>query len=98
MGIRFQLDPQGPFTTSFSCQDVGRENRLQQEAIGMLESIWSWCFHKTKNPDDFIASLVDGIGLGELVDMIEFNGPDFERFDNPFSVSNPERGLASHHV
>ena len=40
-------------------------------------------FDLTENPDDFIASLTDNIGLDRIeVDMIEFNGPDFEKFDN----------------
>ena len=63
---------------------LDRENRLQQEAIGMLGvNLVYGAFHKTRNPDDFIASLIDGIGLQRIeVDMIEFNGPNFEQFDN----------------
>ena len=97
MGIRFQLDSQGPFhDVILHVRMLDRENRLQQEAIGMLGvNLVFGAFHKTKNPDDFIASLVDGIGLDRIeVDMIEFNGPDFERLDNRIlCLKLTERGL-----
>ena len=40
-------------------------------------------FHFRKSPDAFISSLTDSIGEGRVeVDMIEFNGPEFESVDN----------------
>ena len=40
-------------------------------------------FHLNENPDEFIQSLADGIDIERIeIDMIEFNGPDFEKFDN----------------
>ena len=40
-------------------------------------------FHHHKEPNDFIDSLSDGIDIERIeIDMIEFNGPNFERFDN----------------
>ena len=97
MGCRFQLNPQGPFhDVILHVRMLDRENRLQQEAIGMLGvNLVFGAFHKTQNPDDFIASLIDGIGHDRIeVDMIEFNGPDFERFDNRIlCLKLTERGL-----
>ena len=85
MGIRFQLVPMGPFhDIILHVRMLDRENRLQQEAIGMLGvNLMYGAFHLNKDPDQFIASLIDGIGEERLeVDMIEFNGPQFEKLDN----------------
>ena len=85
MGIRFQVDPNGAFhDIILHVRMLDGENRLQQEAIGMLGvNLVYGAFDLTENPDDFIASLTDNIGLDRIeVDMIEFNGPDFEKFDN----------------
>ena len=90
MGIRFQVDPNGAFhDIILHVRMLDGENRLQQEAIGMLGvNLVYGAFDLTvENPDDFIASLTDNIGLDRIeVDMIEFNGPDFEKFDNPDSL------------
>jgi hypothetical protein len=63
---------------------LDRENRLQQEAVGMLGvNLVYGAFHLTEDPDEFIKSLADGIDIERIeIDMIEFNGPDFEKFDN----------------
>ena len=63
---------------------LDRENRLQQEAVGMLGvNLVYGAFHLNENPDEFIQSLADGIDIERIeIDMIEFNGPDFEKFDN----------------
>ena len=58
------------------------DNRLQQEAIGMLGVNAYGAFHFHNSPDAFISSLTDSIGMVVEVDMIEFNGPEFEFVDN----------------
>ena len=85
MGVRFQLDPNGAFhDIILHVRMLDRENRLQQEAIGMLGvNLVYGAFHLTENPNDFISSLIDDIGKERVeVDMIEFNGPEFEKIDN----------------
>ena len=66
----------------FACLTL--DNRLQQEAIGMLGVNLAYgAFHFHNSPDAFISSLTDSIGDGRVeVDMIEFNGPEFEFVDN----------------
>ena len=68
MGIRFQLVPMGPFhDIILHVRMLDRENRLQQEAIGMLGvNLMYGAFHLNKDPDQFIASLIDGIGEERL--------------------------------
>ena len=85
MGIRFQLQPLGEVhDIILHVRMLDRENRLQQEAIGMLGvNLVYGAFHHHENPDDFIQSLADGIDIERIeIDMIEFNGPEFEKFDN----------------
>ena len=85
MGIRFQLEPLGEMhDIILHVRMLDRENRLQQEAVGMLGvNLVYGAFHLTGDPDEFIKSLADGIDIERIeIDMIEFNGPDFEKFDN----------------
>ena len=85
MGIRFQLEPLGEMhDIILHVRMLDRENRLQQEAIGMLGvNLVYGAFHLNENPDDFIQSLADGIDVERIeIDMIEFNGPEFDKFDN----------------
>ena len=85
MGIRFQLEPLGEVhDIILHVRMLDRENRLQQEAIGMLGvNLVYGAFHHYENPDDFIQSLADGIDIERIeIDMIEFNGLEFEKFDN----------------
>ena len=82
MGIRFQLEPMGEMhDIILHVRMLDRENRLQQEAVGMLGvNLVYGAFHLTDNPDEFIQSLADGIDIERIeIDMIEFNGPDFEK-------------------
>lgn len=85
MGIRFQLEPLGEMhDIILHVRMLDRENRLQQEAIGVLGvNLVYGAFHHHENPDEFIQSLADGISTDRVeLDMIEFNGPHFEKFDN----------------
>ena len=98
MGIRFQLQPKGPHhDIILHVRMLDRENRLQQEAIGMLGvNLVYGAFHFSEDPNAFIASLVDDIGKERIeVDMIEFNGPEFEKFDNRIlGLKLVEQGLS----
>ena len=85
MGIRFQIGPLGEIhDIILHVRMLDRENRLQQEAIGMLGvNLVYGAFHHHEEPDDFIKSLSDGIDIERIeIDMLEFNGPNFEKFDN----------------
>ena len=85
MGIRFQLEPLGEMhDIILHVRMLDRENRLQQEAIGVLGvNLVYGAFHHHENPDEFIQSLAHGISTDRVeLDMIEFNGPHFEKFDN----------------
>ena len=85
MGVRFQLAPSEAFhDIILHVRMLDQENRLQQEAIGILGvNLLYGSFHLTENPNDFICSLIDDIGKQRVeVDMLEFNGPQFDEFDN----------------
>ena len=85
MGIRFQLRTGSDYhDIILHVRMLDRDNRLQQEAIGMLGvNLVYGAFHFHKSPEVFISSLTDSIGEDRVeVDMIEFNGPEFESVDN----------------
>ena len=72
------------------------ENPLQQEAIGILGvNLVYGAMHLSSNPDEFIESLTDSLGSTRIeVDMIEFNGPEFELVDNRIlCLKLTEKGL-----
>ena len=99
MGIRFQSEPNGPFhDIILHVRMLDRENRLQQEAIGMLGvNLVYGAFHLSDSPEKFISSLIEDIGEDRIeVDMLEFNGPNFEKFDNRIlCLKLVERGLSN---
>lgn len=99
MGIRFQLSPQSPHhDVILHVRMLDRENQLQQEAIGVLGvNLVYGAFHHKDDPDQFISSLADIIGVDRVeIDMIEFNGPDFESIDNRIlCLKLAETGLAN---
>ena len=56
-------------------------NRKQLESLEV--NLVYGAFHLTENPNDFISSLIDDIGKERVeVDMLEFNGPQFDKIDN----------------
>ena len=80
MGIRFRFyDGSDYHDIIMHVRMLDMNNRLQQEAIGMLGVNLAYgAFHFHNSPDAFISSLTDSIGDGRVeVDMIEFNGPEF---------------------
>jgi len=75
---------------------LDRDNSLQQEAIGFFGvNLIYGAFHFRDDPDAFIRSLADNVGDDRIeVDMIEFNGPEFENVDNRIlSLKLVESGL-----
>jgi hypothetical protein len=99
MGIRFQLRPQSAYhDLILHVRMLDCDNQLQQEAIGILGvNLVYGAFHHANAPDKLISSLADGIGTERIeVDMIEFNGPEFESLDNRIlCLKLAETGLAN---
>jgi hypothetical protein len=97
MGIRFQLRPgSAPHDIILHVRMLDRDNSLQQEAIGFFGvNLIYGAFHFRDDPDAFIKSLADNVGDNRIeVDMIEFNGPEFEDVDNRIlSLKLVEAGL-----
>ena len=99
MGIRFQRHPQSePHDVILHVRMLDMDNKLQQEAIGILGvNLVFGAFNHSHNPDEFISSLADDIGIDRIeVDMMEFNGPEFESLDNRIlCLKLAEIGLAN---
>ncbi|MGB0431173.1 MAG: TonB-dependent receptor [Bacteroidia bacterium] len=85
MGIRFQLRPNGPVNdVVMHVKMHDNVALLQQKALGRLGvNLVYAAFHYYQNPEKFLMSLVDGIDGGRIeIDMLRFDGPDFEYIDN----------------
>jgi len=62
---------------------LDKNNRQQQEAIGILGvNLIYACFYFRDDPDDFVASLLDGLKSRVSIDMIRTSGQAFEKYDN----------------
>ena len=98
MSVRFQTRPHSPpHDVLVHVRMLDRQNRLQQEALGIFGvNLVYGVFHQRDDPDAFIKSLSDDLGRDRIeVDMIEFNGPDFEELDNRIlSLKLVEAGIA----
>jgi len=84
LGVRFQLNPQEkPNDLVLHVKMLDQDNKLQQEAIGVLgvNMIFACYFYKD-NMEYFIHSLLDGIENRVSIDMIRLSGPDFKSVDN----------------
>jgi hypothetical protein len=99
MGMRFQISPQTPHhDIILHVRMLDSDNQLQQEAIGILgANLVYGAMHLNTDPDAFIASLPDNLGKERIeVDMIEFNGPNFESVDNRvLCLKLAEQGLTN---
>jgi len=99
MGMRFQISPQSPFhDIILHVRMLDSDNQLQQEAIGIMGvNLVYGAMHLSSDPDAFITSLADNLGTERIeVDMIEFNGPDFESVDNRIlCLKLTEKGLTN---
>ncbi len=85
MGLRFQNAPdQEPNDVIFHIRMREEEAQLQQETIGVMGvNLIYGCFHIRNNPEELLRSLYDGISKYKVeIDMIHFEGPEFEGVDN----------------
>lgn len=85
MGLRFQLDPeQEPNDVIFHIRMKEEEAYLQQETIGTMGvNLIYGCFHIRNNAVELLKSLYDNIAKYKVeIDMIHFEGPEFEDVDN----------------
>jgi len=85
MGVRFQTEPTGePSEIILHVRMWDKENILQQQALGIVGvNLIYGAFYLRDNVDNFIVSLVDGVGTARIeVDMLKFSGPAFRQVDN----------------
>jgi hypothetical protein len=99
MGVRFQKGPkQKPSEILVHVRMIDKTNIAQQEALGVFGVNFIYgAFYNSHNPDEFIRSLTDNLEGSRIeVDMIEFNGPDFEHVENRvLSLKLVECGLTN---
>ena len=85
MGIRFQMQPRTPPSdVLIHVRMLDEFNVQQQDALGIfgVNVIYGAFFYRD-DPFRLIESLADNIGKSRVeVDMINFNGPGFEKGDN----------------
>src|SRR5476651_2308009 len=85
MGVRFQLEPNGAYNdVVLHVKLLDNDNNLQQQAVGILGvNLMYACFYYYENPLVFLLSLMDDLSKDRIqIDMIRFEGPDFEKVDN----------------
>lgn len=84
LGLRFQLDPEGPPNDIvLHAKMLDKDNKLQQQAIGILGvNLLYACFRYYDNPEVLLQSLLDNLKDRMAIDMIRLNGPNFENVDN----------------
>ncbi len=85
IGIRLQTEPEGePSEIILHVRMWDKENVLQQQALGIVGvNLIYGAFFLRENLEDFIVSLVDGVGTTRIeVDMLKFSGPAFSLVDN----------------
>ncbi|HTB64280.1 MAG TPA: TonB-dependent receptor [Opitutales bacterium] len=85
MGMRLQLRPHGPPNDIIIHVRMWDKTALsQQDALGIIgvNLVYGAALLHT-DIQEFIVSLADNLGIQRIeVDMIEFNGPDFEHVEN----------------
>ncbi len=99
MGVHFQRSAGGPANEIIAhVRMLDKTNIGQQEALGVFGvNLIFGAFYLSEDPDKFIASLTDNLdGMRIEVDMLEFNGPDFEHIENRvLSLKLVEQGLTN---
>lgn len=96
LGIRFQLNPGSePNDMVLHARMLDNDNRLQQQAIGILGvNLVYACFHYNNDPEALLQSLMDSLHGRVMIDMIRLTGPDFEEVDNRLlSLLSVKNGL-----
>ncbi|MDR3697888.1 TonB-dependent receptor [Mucilaginibacter sp.] len=85
MGVRFQLEPNGPFNdVVLHVKLLDYDNNMQQQAVGVLGvNLIYACFYYHQVPPIFLLSLMDDLSSDRIqIDMIRFEGPNFDSVDN----------------
>ncbi|MFT3703932.1 MAG: hypothetical protein QM802_16320 [Agriterribacter sp.] len=85
MGVRFQMEPGGVYNdVILHVKLLDNNNNRQQHATGVLGvNLLYACFYYRDAPLIFLLSLMDNIEKDRIqIDMIRFEGPDFEKVDN----------------
>ena len=85
MGVRFQLEPNGPFNdVILHVNLMDTDSNLQQQAVGVLGVNLTYaCFYYHETPTVFLLSLMDELSKDRIqIDMIRFEGPSFTKVDN----------------
>jgi hypothetical protein len=85
MGVRFQMEPNGIYNdVILHVKLLDNNNNRQQHATGVLGvNLLYACFYYREAPLIFLLSLMDNIEKDRIqIDMIRFEGPDFEKVDN----------------
>ena len=85
MGVRFQLTPGGDYNdVVLHVKLLDSDNNLQQQAVGTLGvNLIYACFTYHENPLLFLLSLLDDLSKDRFqIDMIRFEGPNFNQVDN----------------
>ncbi len=84
IGLRFQLEPEGPFNDCVVHVKMHDNDPIQQQiSLGILgvNMIFGCVF--MSEPEDIINSLLDGLTSRRMeVDMFRLGGPNFEKVDN----------------
>lgn len=85
MGVRFQSEPNGEFNdVVIHVKLLDNDNILQQQAAGILGvNLIYACFYYHEIAPVFLLSLIDNLSRDRIqIDMISFEGPDFQKVDN----------------
>lgn len=84
LGLRFQLNPASkPNDLILHVRLLDNDNRLQQQAVGILGvNLIYGCFRFSHEPETLLQSLMDNLRGRVKIDMIRFQGPDFQKIDN----------------
>ncbi|MGN8070637.1 TonB-dependent receptor [Mucilaginibacter sp. SG564] len=85
MGVRFQLEPNGEYNdVVIHVKLLDNDNILQQQAAGILGvNLIYACFYYHEIAPVFLLSLIDNLSRDRIqIDMISFEGPDFQKVDN----------------
>jgi hypothetical protein len=84
LGLRFQLSPdRAPNDLILHVRLLDRDNRMQQQAIGVLGvNMVYGCFRYFNDPKSLLLSLMDNLHGRVALDMVRLSGPDFSHVDN----------------
>ncbi|MBK7429088.1 MAG: TonB-dependent receptor [Saprospiraceae bacterium] len=84
MGLRFQTSPNSaPNNMVLHARMLDNDNRLQQDAIGILGvNLIYACYYFRDDMQRFLSSLMDNLKDRIFIDMINVEGPEFEQVNH----------------